>query len=370
MTFTMTVIAAIFGIATETWHLFEEAAPYLFLGFGVAALLDMVVPEDKIVTHLGASAGKFKSVLKASLVGVPIPLCSCGVIPAAISLKKKGASNGAILSFLISTPETGTDSIAITYALLDPIMTVFRPLAAFVTALGAGIANNLLIRDEKTSALTNLITPSTLPNTLTCDTSCNCCIEEHDSESGNIQKITGAIRYAYVELLGDIVRWLIVGFVLAGIISYMIPEELIRTYLGGGAFSMFLMLLIGFPLYICATASTPLAAALLAKGMSPGTAFVFLLAGPATNTATITVVTRFLGKKVAAVYLIMIAVFALLFGHLLDFIYFKLGIDARFIVGNASDILPDYVKTFFAIVLTLLITYSLYKRRKGNSCGN
>ncbi len=371
MTLAETVSAILFGIASETWHLFEEAAPYLFLGFGIAALLEMAVPEDKIVQHLGASAGKFKSVLKASLAGVPIPLCSCGVIPAAISLKKRGASDGATLSFLISTPKTGADSIAITYALLDPIMTVFRPLAAFVTALGAGIANNLLIREEQNPVQNNLMTLSFSPNIASCGSSCDCNSGKDMKEGGYGQKIGNALRYAYVELLGDIAKWLLIGLVLAGIISYMIPEELIRTYLGGGIGSMFLMLLIGIPLYICATASTPLAAALIAKGMSPGTAFVFLLAGPATNAATITIVTKFLGKKAAALYLATIAIFALGFGLLLDLIYFRLGIEATSIVGTAKDVLPNEVKTFFAVILAFLIAYAFYHERKeGKSCGS
>ncbi|MHC1576878.1 MAG: SO_0444 family Cu/Zn efflux transporter, partial [Methanosarcinaceae archaeon] len=297
-----TVIVVILGITAETWYLFEEAAPYLFLGFGMAALLDMVVPESKIISHLGSSAGKFRSVFKASLAGVPMPLCSCGVIPTAMSLKKRGASNGATVSFLISTPETGLDSIAITYALLDPIMTVFRPVAAFITAIGAGVANNLLIREEKLQPSLQPITLSSAPHEHDISPDCLCCGEKGSEKTGTMQQIVSALKYAYVELLGDISKWLVIGLVLAGVISYAIPDEFIRTYLGGGAVSMFLMLLIGIPMYICATASTPLAAALIAKGMSPGTAFVFLLAGPATNTATITVVAKFLGKQVAVVY--------------------------------------------------------------------
>jgi uncharacterized membrane protein YraQ (UPF0718 family) len=362
-----TVIAVLAGIAAETWYLFEEAAPYLFLGFGVAALLEMAVPEEKITNHLGAGAGKFKAVLKAALAGIPIPLCSCGVIPAAMSLKKRGASNGATLSFLISTPETGADSIAITYALLDPIMTVFRPLAAFVTALGAGITNNLLLREEKEAPVSQNL--HTLPGHA-CQTACGCC-GETTKEKGIAGKAASAFRYAYVELLGDISKWLIIGLIAAGIIAYLVPEEWIGTYLGGGAGSMIIMLLVGIPLYTCATASTPLAAALIAKGMSPGTAFVFLLAGPATNAATITVVTGSLGKKTAAVYLASIAVFALAFGLLLDAVYSTLGIDPASVVGTASDLLPDYVKTFFAVILGLMIVCSLYySKKKGKSCEN
>ncbi len=190
-----------------------------------------------------------------------------------------------------------------------------------------------------------------------------------DCEQAGLKKrAIDAIKYAYVELLGDIAKWLIVGLLIAGVISYIVPEEIVRGYLGGGIGSMILMLFIGVPLYICATASTPLAAALIAKGMSPGAAFVFLLAGPATNAATITVVTKYLGKKAVTIYLTSIAFFALLFGMLLDLIYIRLGIEASAIVGSASGVLPAEVKTFFALLLTVMIAYALIQRRKSDEC--
>ena len=352
------------GIIHETWYLFEEAAPYLFLGFGIAGLLELVVSNEKIIGHLGSGAGKFSSVLKASIAGIPLPLCSCGVIPAAMSLKKRGANNGATLSFLISTPQTGADSIAITYALLDPIMTVFRPIATFITAVGAGITSNIMEKD-RTNTLSNPIMLSKKEDAT--NPGCDC--GGDDCEQASLKKrAIDAIKYAYVELLGDIAKWLIVGLLIAGVISYIVPEEIVGGYLGGGIGSMILMLFVGIPLYICATASTPLAAALIAKGMSPGTAFVFLLAGPATNAATITMVTKFLGKKAVTIYLAMIALFALIFGILLDLIYIRLGIEATAIAGSASDLLPAEVKTFFALLLAIMITYSLIQRRECDEC--
>ena len=356
-----TITNLIVGIAGATWDIFAEAAPYLFLGFGIAGLLHALVPDEKIVNFLGASAGKVRSVINAALAGVPLPLCSCGVVPTAISLQKRGATRGATVSFLISTPETGVDSVAITYALLDPIMTVFRPLATFVTAVSAGILDNLLIKD-KSSIPTNLQTiPLATPADE--DASCSCggaCSISAPQEQSFSQRIYGGIKYAYVELLGDISKWLIVGIVIAGIVSYAIPENIILSYLGGGIGSMLIMLVVGIPLYICATASTPLAAAFVAKGMSPGTAFVFLLAGPATNAATITMVAKFLGKRSAALYLASIGIFSIAFGLLLDFIYLKMGIEASSIVGHASEVLPDDVKTLFAILMLPLIANGIY----------
>ena len=368
MTFIDFIFSVVLGILSESWGLFEEAAPYLFLGFVVAGLLHALVSDEKILKYLGKSAGKFRSALNASIIGIPLPLCSCGVVPTALSLKNRGATKGATLSFLISTPETGVDSIAITYALLDPIMTVFRPIASMTTALFTGLAENIIgeKRESKKSLLSSENGSIALMQAPACsDSSCSCHSETDIDENASILiKIKKALKYSFVELLGDISGWLMVGILIAGIISFAIPDEMVGDYLGGGVFSMILMLVIGIPLYICATASTPLAAALVSKGMSPGTAFVFLLAGPATNAATITMVTRFLGKRSAALYLSMIAVCSLAFGLLLDMIYFRLGIEASSIVGNASEVLDPMVKTAFALLLIPFIINGIYKQRK------
>ncbi len=352
------------GVAIESWGLFEEAAPYLFLGFAVAGLLHALVPDEKILKYLGKSAGKIRSALNASLLGIPLPLCSCGVVPTALSLKNRGATKGATLSFLISTPETGVDSIAITYALLDPIMTVFRPIASMTTALLTGIAENIMGGTKKESAKKEnvlMMQPMAVCN----DSSCSCGTDVVlDEGVSTFRKLQEAFRYSFVELLGDISGWLMIGILFAGIISYVIPEELVGNYLGGGVFSMLIVLVVGIPLYICATASTPLAAALVSKGMSPGTAFVFLLAGPATNAATITMVAKFLGKRSATLYLGMIALCSLAFGLLLDAIYLKLGIELSSIVGSASDVLAPGIKTMFALLLIPFILHGIYKQRK------
>ncbi|WP_094227067.1 SO_0444 family Cu/Zn efflux transporter [Methanolobus psychrotolerans] len=368
MTLFHSMLSVIIGVATESWHLFQEAAPYLFLGFAVAGLLHVLVPDEQIVKYLGRSAGKFRSALNASLLGIPLPLCSCGVVPAALSLKNRGATKGATLSFLISTPETGVDSIAITYALLDPIMTVFRPVASLITALLTGIAENIM--GEKSAQKMDILAQKTTipriqPMAECSESSCSCNTSATMGRDASApRKFLEAFRYSFVELLGDISGWLMVGILLAGIISYVIPDELVGDYLGGGIFSMLIMLVVGIPLYICATASTPLAAALIVKGMSPGTAFVFLLAGPATNAATITMVAKFLGKRSATLYLTMIAICSLAFGLLLDFIYLKLGIEVSSIVGSASDILAPWIKTMFALMLIPFIVHGIYKQKK------
>ncbi len=359
----VSIIHIIYGVLFESWSLFLEMSPYLFLGFLIAGILHVLVPDEKILSYLGESAGKGRSVINASLMGLPLPLCSCGVVPTALSLKKRGATKGAALSFMISTPETGVDSIAITYALLDPIMTVFRPLATLFTAIAAGIIENISSANEKKPLLSKplvMMHASAAPG-------CGCsCSDGACSSNGNANassRIAAGIRYAFVDLLGDISKWLIIGTLLAGVIAYLIPEEVISSYLGGGIFSMVIMLLIGIPLYICATTSTPLAAALVAKGMSPGTAFVFLLAGPATNAATITMVMKFLGKKTAMVYVGTIAVCSIGFGLLLDLIYMSLGVKAAAVVGTGGDIVPASIQFVFALVLLPLMAYGITRKK-------
>ncbi|AKB30346.1 Transporter [Methanosarcina siciliae T4/M] len=399
------------GILMASWEIFVEAAPYLIFGFGAAGVLNVVVPDQKIVDYLGNSAGKVRSVINASLAGLPLPLCSCGVIPAAMSIRKRGANRGATLSFLISTPQTGVDSIAITYALLDPLMTIFRPLATLATALLAGLADNLLIgeepekkeikKQENAGKKTEIIAVSTLVGvsaeyvketlsltsppatqapgnkTSSCKTSsCSCghggqekkeTGAEERSKRSVKKQVLGGLKYAYIELPGDIAKWMLIGILLAGIISYAVPETLIQEYLGGGLGSMLVMLVVGIPLYICATASTPLAASLIAKGMSPGTAFVFLLAGPATNAATITMVVRFLGKRSAALYLGVISLCALGAGILLDWLYLNLGVSATSTLGSAGELLPEGIKIGFAALLLPLMLYGSFRR--GQECG-
>lgn len=357
------VMQVLYGISFESWSLFLEMSPYLFLGFLIAGILHAFVPDEKVLSCLGESAGKVRSVINASIMGLPLPLCSCGVVPTALSLKKRGATKGATLSFMISTPETGVDSVAITYALLDPIMTVFRPLATLFTAIAAGIVENFSSGTEKSTLLSKPLVMMHAPAVQGCGCSCSGGACSSNINTGTVSRISVGIKYAFVDLLGDISKWLIIGTIIAGIIAYLIPEELISSYLGGGIFSMLIMLLIGIPLYICATTSTPLAAALVAKGMSPGTAFVFLLAGPATNAATITMVLKFLGKRTAMVYVGMIAVCSIGFGLLLDYIYLSLGIKAAAIVGSGGDIVPPYIQLAFALVLFPLMGFGMLRKK-------
>lgn len=303
-------------IIIESWNILLDSSIYIFFGFFIAGLLKAFLPENLISSHLGN--GKLSSVLKASALGVPIPLCSCGVIPAAAGLREQGASKGATASFMISTPETGVDSIAVTYALLDPIMTIIRPVAAFITATVTGIFINTFDKTETNAAAHIFTAPSCGGH--------HCACGSGKSEKKNVlNRFSAGMSFAFGDLFTDISRWLAAGVLIAGGISLFVSPGLIETYMGDGLFSMLIALAVSAPLYICATASTPIAAALALKGLSPGAALVFLLAGPATNAATISVVAKILGKKSAVIYLTVIIVVTFSIGMATNYIYAATG---------------------------------------------
>jgi hypothetical protein len=277
-------------------------------------------------------------------------------LPAAVSLRKQGANNGATTAFLISTPESGVDSISITYALLDPIMTVARPVVAFVTATIAGIAENSFGNSGQNK---RIIPDLSCPVDNCCDGQ-NCDPETHRRHHSFFEKIKAGVTYAFSDLWEDIAKWFLFGLLLAGLITVLIPDDIFSRYLGSGLSAMLLMLAIGIPLYICATASTPIAAALILKGVSPGAALVFLLVGPATNVASLTVVTGILGKRATAIYLGTIAVSAVFFGLVVDQVYISMGISAQAMVGQASEVMPLWVQWAGAFLVVILSIKPLY----------
>ena len=336
------------GVFKESWHLLLDSSVYVIFGIVVSGLLRVFLSPNTVARHFGH--GRFSSVFKAALLGIPIPLCSCGVMPAAVSLKKQGANNGAVTSFLISTPESGVDSIAITYALMDPVMTVARPVAAFAAAAAAGTAENLI-----SSPTAGPMAPPdlTCPVDGCCDGQ-NCSPAEHKKHHTFYEKLRAGMNYALTEVWPDMASWFLLGLLLAGLVTALIPAEVMTRYLGGGLLSMLIMLAVGIPLYICATASTPIAAALILKGVSPGAALVFLLAGPATNVTSLTVLFGILGKRATAIYLAAIAVFAVLSGLALDQVYNLLGVSPQAMAGRAAEIVPVWAQWVGALILLAL----------------
>lgn len=298
-------------IIAEAWATFAQMSPYLLIGFGVAGVLSTLIPAETVERHLGGRG--FMSVFKAALVGVPLPLCSCSVIPVATSLRRHGSSRGATLSFLISTPQTGVDSILVTYGLLGPVFAIVRPVVAFVSGLIGGMAMDRLEKESELEA----------------DKSRPRCTDSCCEPSSKGSKLMRILRHGFVVLPRDIAKPMLVGLVVAGLLGALVPHDFLASHaVGSGLPAMLLMMLVGIPLYVCATASVPIGAALIMAGVSPGAVLVFLITGPATNAATIATVWKVLGKRAMAVYLGTIAVTALAAGYLLDFIFKMPGIQA------------------------------------------
>ncbi|SIO08866.1 SO_0444 family Cu/Zn efflux transporter [Halodesulfovibrio marinisediminis] len=354
----------------EVWEILLEASPYVLFGFFVAGLLKGFLPADFVARHLGNN--KKGAVVKASMFGVPLPLCSCGVIPAAAGLRQQGASKGATTSFMISTPETGVDSIAITYALLDPIMTIVRPVAAFISALTAGTLVDAFPEKPKQGkvAFTPLnFAPTTLKKEEACTS--GCCSSKPAGKTFK-DKFTVGMQFAFGELVADIGKWLLIGILIAAVVSTFLPVTFFQDYVGDGLLSMILMVFIGVPMYVCATASTPIAAALALKGLSPGGALVFLLAGPATNAATITVVAQTLGKRVAFIYVTSIAVTSVILGLAVNWVYAKLGLSVFAWINDVETHQHGFVAYAATIILLFLVGRQFVGRsghQHSESCG-
>ncbi len=299
-------MALLQSIIVAAWAMLVEMAPYLLLGFTVAGLLSVLISPRWVERHLGDRG--FGQVFKASLFGVPLPLCSCGVIPVGASLRQHGAGKGATTAFLLSTPQTGVDSIAVTYALLGPFLAVVRPVAALLTGFLGGSLVYALDRNDDEQPVEE--TPAA-----TCSSSSDCCEEADEPRK---KTLFDGLTYGLVTLPRDIGRALIIGILLSGVISALIEPRALEAYLGGGIWPMLVAMAVGIPLYVCATASTPIALSLIHAGLSPGAALVFLITGPATNGATITTLWRVLGRRSVLIFLVTVAIGALATGIAVD----------------------------------------------------
>ncbi len=291
----------------EVLSLINEMSPYLLLGFFFAGVMHAFIPGMVYNRYLGGKG--FKSVFYGALFGVPLPLCSCGVLPTAMSLRKQGASKGATASFLISTPETGVDSIIATYSVLGLPFAVIRPVAAFCNAImGGWLINKFGDKDE------------VVPVDASAKTCCCHHKQEETHHEGFLGKMREALRFGFVEMIEDIGKWLVIGLVIAGLITVFVPDEFFALFRGNTQLSMLLVLCIAIPMYICATGSIPIAVALMMKGLTPGAALVLLMAGPACNMASILVINKTLGRKSLVLYLVSIITMAILWGHVVDYL--------------------------------------------------
>jgi HflK protein len=351
---------------SELLGVFLEASPYILLGFLVAALLQVLVPASAIQRLLGT--GRVRSIFAASAIGIPLPLCSCSVLPTALSLRKRGASRGATVSFLVSTPETGVDSIALTYGLMDPLMAIYRPFSAMVSALTAGFAAEAFGKDDEEA--TDAAPESCCGPGEEAVPSAHSHGHAHDALAEGTEgteaaegrgsfrdKLRGGFASAFVELFDETSHWMLAGLVISAMIAVLLPAEIVTRYLSSGPVPLLLMLVIGIPLYICASASTPIAAALVIKGLSPGAALVFLLAGPATNIGSLAILSRFLGRRVMVIYISTIAILSLALGALLDVIYQTLNMDPGATAGQVRQ-MPAWLGWAAAIAFAALLVLS------------
>jgi len=351
-------------IARATFELAAETAPFLFVGFFAAGILKVFVPTRLIEGHLGGEG--LGAITKASLLGVPLPLCSCSVIPTAAGLRDGGAGRGPTTSFLISTPETGVDSISVTWGLMDPVMTVARPIVSFVTAVVTGILVAVFGGPEPKEEEAEPLPTSCCSSQPASDTEAkgdSCCPGEA-AETAPPGKLRQILRYGFVTLIDDLALWLLIGFVLSGLVAAMVPASFFTDTVPSGIPGMLLMMLVGTPLYICATSSTPVAAALVAKGLAPGAALVFLLVGPATNATTLLVVSRMIGRRAVVLYLAGIVLSALAAGVFIDWLYAALDINLTARVAEALGHEPSFFAQVLGAILLVLLVASLVRQRR------
>lgn len=378
--------------------LFSEMAPFLLLGFLLAGILHVWVPNQVYVPKISKS--NFASVLWAALFGVPLPICSCGVIPTSIAIRKEGASKGASVSFLISTPATGVDSILATYSLLGLPFAILRPVAAFVTALFGGVLTNFATRGESADSA-ELHGHSAVKHEHhhhdhddhcecgdhddhceccdhdDCDDDCECDGHEHGCcccgnqatrDATFTEKIKETFRYGLVNMVGDVSKWLMIGLLLGALISAFVPNELFLALREYPILCMICVLLLAMPMYTCATGSIPLALALVAKGITPGAALVLLMAGPATSIASMLVVGKAFGKRTLAAYLFSIAFGAMFFGFIVDTFFMDTFLSAMLPQGTADCHGHDALGVFDYICAGLLAAFMIYAKFAHKGC--
>ena len=328
----------------EMWGLCLEMAPYLLLGMLVSGLISIFIDSSFIFKHIGQkNAG---SVLKSTLFGIPLPLCSCGVIPVAATLRESGASKGATVSFLVSTPQTGVDSIFLTYGMLGPMFALFRPLAALASGFFSGIVINNFDHDKHHH----------LPGS----------DNDPKTKESLDKRIISGVKYGFLTLPADIAIPLTQGLVVAAAIAILIPPQFIAEHFSSSNLIQYTMMLaVSLPIYVCATASIPIAVALMAKGITPGAAFIFLMAGPATNASSIAIIKNILGKRTLYHYLVLIAFTAISFGYVLD----------NFLTITLPDmsshthhhVMDDYGSIILSVIFLVILVNAYFYRSKSES---
>ena len=331
-------------LANNFLLLLNAMSIYLLLGLLLAGILKQIVPDDFISKHLGKSSTG--SVIKATIFGIPLPVCSCSVIPLAQSLRKEGASKGSVQSFLISTPITGVDSILATFSFFGLIFTIFRVVSSIIIAITVGLIQNFVEKDDKKI--------QEVKEETSCSCHCSCDSAKKEKKSFSIKEV---FSYAYVTLFKDMVKPLFIGLILGALFTTFVPKEYSSLLFENQFLTYLVIILFSMPLYVCATASLPLAAAFMLNGMSGGAAFIFLTAGPATSAVTMSVVYKLLGKTSLIIYITTIALLSLLFGFLYDMFFSELNI-LNFSVDNDDSSIYTQISS---LIILVLLSYYLIK---------
>lgn len=331
---------AIVKVLVLAWDVTGRMAPYLLFGFLVAGLLSVWISPAWIERHLGGRGPR--GVLLAALFGVPLPLCSCGVIPVAASLRRHGAGRGATAAFLLSTPQTGVDSLLVTWGMLGPVIAIFRPVAAFVSGTLCGLWVDRVCAGQ--------------PEPVFPAAGAESCASGGSARSWPVR----LLRHGFVVLPGDVYREVLIGLLVAGLLGALVPPSILGETAGSGWGAMLGMMALGIPLYVCSTASVPIALALIHAGISPGAALVFLITGPATNAATLAALVRLLGLRAAGVYLASLAVTALGAGFFLDGLLDHTGLRAVCDL-DAGGLTPGHHLAAVALLAVLILPF--FRRR-------
>ena len=341
-------------------NLVQEMAPYLLLGFLLAGVMHAFIPGYVYSKYLAKP--NMRSVILAALFGIPLPLCSCGVLPTAMSLRREGASKGATVSFLIATPQTGVDSIIATFSLMGLPFAIIRPVAALATALFGGEMVNLT---EGNKGAGKIVAKNDLPHYDNREKQCNG--EQKKASELFFGKIKEALHYAYIDMMGSVGKWLVIGLSVAGLITIFVPDTYFEIFKDNSLTSMLLVLCISIPMYLCATGSIPIAVALMMKGLTPGAALVLLMAGPACSMASVLVVSKVMGRRTLVIYLFSIILGAIGFGLGIDYL-----LPREWFISNlvANDVCCETERSLFAsccaILLCVLLVHALVFRRFRN----
>lgn len=341
----------------------NEMSPYILLGFLIAGLLHEFVKPETMSRHLAGRG--WKPVVKGALLGIPLPLCSCGVLPTAVGLHRQGASRGATTSFLIATPQTGVDSIAATYSLLGLPLAIMRPIAAlmggFIGGMGVNAFDNEVGRGDDKEVGAEETTPG-LPD-------CRVGSASSGSQKASLlRRLAAAVRYGLVDMVASVGKWLVIGLIVAALITVYVPDQFLVSLSDRPLLAMLAMILVAVPMYVCATGSIPIAMSLMLKGLNPGAAFVLLMAGPAANFASMMVLGRAIGKKATAIYTLSVIVTALCFGLIVDYLLPS----EWFAAGKSGEALHachhsfGWFETVCTILLSLLLAYSVRATHRHN----